>query len=287
MSRAIAVSDEDIARYHRDGAVVLRGVLNAEELELLGRGVDEVYADPGQRSSVVRAPDGEGQTMVLNYPTTRSDALRALLDRGVIGQMAGKVMRTPSAQLVFEQIFYKTRGRIVPTPWHQDTPFLRLRGYDMCRVWLTADPSPRDITVQVVRGSHRWNVVYSPSTGEKDPIVKSDEKAGFSNDGLGDPGQPEPPDVARYADSFDILAFDVEPGDALIFQGNMLHGAAGRGSWDHPRRAFATMWGGPQLRYHEPSGKAFPPPGNLRDHPVPDGAPIGEHEAVFPLGWRA
>ena len=49
----------------------------------------------------------------------------------------------------------------------------------------------------------------------------------------------------------------------------------------------ATMWGGPQIRYHEPRGKAFPPPGDLRAHPVPDGAPIGEHPSVFPLGWRA
>jgi hypothetical protein len=287
MSRPIAVAAADIARYHRDGAVLLKGVLDADEVRLLQEGVDQVYADPGERSSVVRSPDGEGETLVLNYPTTRSAALRALMDRGVIAEVAGKVMQTPSAQLVFEQIFYKTRGRIVPTPWHQDTPFLRLRGYDMCRVWLSADYSPADITIQAVRGSHRWNVVFSPSTGERDPVVRQEERPGYNNDNLGDPGLPPPPDVARYRDSFDILAFEVEPGDALIFQGDMLHGASGRDFWDRPRRAFASMWGGPQLRYHEPRGKAFPPPGNLREHPVPDGAPIGEHPEVFPLGWRA
>jgi ectoine hydroxylase-related dioxygenase (phytanoyl-CoA dioxygenase family) len=287
MTRPVAVSETDIASYHRDGAVLLKGVLDPEELRLLAEGVDQVYADPGERSSVVRSPEGQGETLVLNYPTARSAALRALMERGVIAQVAGKLMRTPQAQLVFEQIFYKTPGRIVPTPWHQDTPFLRLRGYDMCRVWLTADYSPSDITVQVVRGSHRWNVVFSPETGERDPVVKSDEKAGYSNDNLGDPGLPPPPDVARYRDSFDILTFEVEPGDALVFQGNMLHGAQGRDSWERPRRAFATMWGGPQLKYHEPHGKAFPPPGSLREHPVPDGAPIGEHPEVFPVGWRA
>src|ERR1700756_3604199 len=108
MSRPIAVSEADIAAYHRDGAVVLKGVLDADELRLLAEGVDQVHAHPGPRSSVVRSPEGEGETLVLNYPTTRSAALRELMDRGVIAEAAGRVMRTPSAQLVFEQIFYKT-----------------------------------------------------------------------------------------------------------------------------------------------------------------------------------
>ena len=287
MARSITVADEQVARYQRDGAVLLKGVLDASSLRLLEQGVEEAYADPGTRSSTVRSPDGAGETLVETSPSRRSPALLALRDSGVPAEIAGRVMQTPQAQLVFEQIFYKTRGRIVPTPWHQDTPFLRVRGHDMCRVWLTCDRSPADITVQMVRGSHRWNVVYNAETGERAPIVKSEERPGYSNDGLGDPELPTPPDVARYRDSFDILSFDVEPGDALVFQGNMLHGAAGRDFHDSPRRAFVTMWGGPDLRYHEPRGKAFPPPGSLRDHPVPDGARIGDHAAVFPVGWRA
>ena len=287
MARSITVTDEQIAIYQRDGAVLLKGVLDATDLRLLERGVEEAYADPGPRSSTVRSPEGEGETLVETSPSRRSPALLALRDSGVPAEIAGRVMQTVSAQLVFEQIFYKTRGRIVPTPWHQDTPFLRVRGFDMCRVWLTCDPSPADLTVQMVRGSHRWNVVYNADTGERAPIVKSEERSDYSNDGLGNPDLPTPPDVARYRDSFDILSFDVEPGDALVFQGNMLHGAAGRDFHDRPRRAFVTMWGGPELRYHEPRGKAFPPPGNLRENPVPNGARIGEHEAVFPIGWRA
>jgi hypothetical protein len=287
MSRLIEIAEDDIARYHRDGAVLLKGVLASDELSLLEQGLEEAYASPGPRSSVARSPDGEGETLVVTSPTHHSKSLQALLDRGVVGQIAGRVMRTPSAQLIFEQIFYKTKGRIVPTPWHQDTPFLRVRGYDMCRVWLTCDNSPGDITVQMVRGSHRWNVVYSTHTEEQRPVVKAEERAGYTFDNLGDPNLPLAPDVLRYRDSFDIVTFDVEPGDALVFQGNMLHGAAGKESWEGARRAFATMWGGPELRYHEPQGKAFPPPGDLRAHPIPDRAPIGQHEAVFPVGWRA
>jgi hypothetical protein len=282
----LTVSAEDIAAYHRDGAVLLKRALSADDIRLLERGVEEVYANPGRRSSIVRGPDGDGETLVETSPSDHSPSLRALRDNGVAAEIAGRIMQTSSAQLVFEQIFYKTKGRNLPTPWHQDTPFLRVRGYDMCRVWLTCDPSPGDITVQVVRGSHRWNVVYSTQP-EAPTAVRAEQRAEYDFDDLGDPNLPLAPDIARYRDSFDILCFDVEPGDALVFQGNMLHGSAGREHWDRPRRAFATMWGGPNLRYHTPQGKAFPVPGRHDGPPIPNGAPIGGYEAAFPVGWRA
>ena len=286
IDHATKISSEHIARYHRDGAVLISNVLGAEDLRLLELGVEEAYRNPGRRNSIVRGKDGEGETLVETSPSHRSAALRALLDRGTCAAIAGHVMQTPSTQLVFEQIFYKAKGRIVPTPWHQDTPFLRLRGYDMCRVWLSCDYSPADITVQMVRGSHRWNVVYSTQTETQAQIVQTDARAEYGFDNLGDQNLPIAPDVARYQDSFDILRFDVQPGDALVFQGNMLHGASGLESWDRPRRAFATMWGGPNLRYHRPTGKAFPVPGRS-DESIPDGAPIGTYEGAFPVGWRA
>jgi ectoine hydroxylase-related dioxygenase (phytanoyl-CoA dioxygenase family) len=173
----------------------------------------------------------------------------------------------------------------VPTPWHQDTPFLRVRGQDIIRVWMPCDPSPRTITVQVVRGSHRWNVVYNTANERQNP-TNTVESAG-AYDQLGDPSAPFAPDIERYRDSFDILTWDVEPGDVLAFQGNMLHGAEGHPNWERPRRAFAVMLGGPQLRYYAPQGKAFPPPNKVEGLTIPNGAPIGDYEAAFPVCWRA
>ena len=286
MSRAVHIDDDDIARYHRDGAVLIKNILRPEHLRLLEAGLEEAHANPGPRSALVRSPEGEGATLIETSPSHRSPLLRRFLDLGVAAEIAGRVMRTPQTQLVFEQMFYKAKGKIVPTPWHQDTPFLRVRGYDMCRVWLTCDRSPAEITVQMLRGSHRWNIVYNIGS-EADPTIRQEERREYNNQNPGDPHLPLVPDVERYRDSFDILRFDVEPGDALVFQGNMVHAAGGMDVWDTPRRTFVTMWGGPELRYHEPAGKAFPPPGSLKDDPVLHGAPIGEHEVAFPVGWRA
>lgn len=285
-SRPLAVSADDIAAYRRDGAVLIKGLLSADELKLLEAGLEEAHGEPSSMFSRYGSPEGQGETVVDQFPSLRSAHLRRLMQEGPMAELAGRLMGTPSAQLVLDQMFYKESGQIVPTPWHQDTPFLSVRGDDMARVWLTCDPSPRNVTLQVVRGSHRWNVIYDTSGAAMSDITKGEEGEGFTYDGIGDDRLPPVPDIAGQPESFDIISWDVEPGDAVVFQGNILHGAAGKADHPHRRRAFASMWGGPQLRYHEAPGHAMPLPGGAAAGPVPHGAPIGDYSNVFPVFWR-
>jgi ectoine hydroxylase-related dioxygenase (phytanoyl-CoA dioxygenase family) len=281
MEHEPVVTAEQIADYERDGAIVIRNVLDSEMLDLLTRGVEEAYALQSEPSSRLK-PKGEGETVVRDYVSPDSPALTALMSRGVIGRIGAALMRSPSAHLILDQIFYKKGGEIVPTPWHQDTPFLRVRGQALIRLWFPCDFSPKDLTVQVVRGSHRWNVVYGTGV-----TVEGGMAAGKGDRPLiGDAQAPPPPDVRSHRDSFDIMSWDVAPGDVLAFQGNMLHGTEGRTTPAGPRRAFAVLMGGPDLAFHQPTGVAFPSPGRKRGlrvrDDIPEGAPIGNYEDAFP-----
>jgi ectoine hydroxylase-related dioxygenase (phytanoyl-CoA dioxygenase family) len=278
-----AITPEAVAAFQRDGAILLNNVLDEAELELQRVGVDEAHARPSERYSRVQSADSRGETLVDQFPSLASPALRALLEAGRVAEIAARMMGTSSAQLVLDQLFYKQTGRIVPTPWHQDTPFLCVRGHDIARVWLSCDPSPADLTVQVVRGSHRWNVIYSTTSEAQSAVRTSEEGGAFTYDGIGDARQPPTPDIERYRDSFDILTFDVEPGDAVVFHGHVLHGAAGRDDYAQPRRAFASLWGGPDLRCHRPDGFAMPTIGEFDGHRAPHGARIGDHPEEFPF----
>ena len=71
-----------------------------------------------------------------SFPSLGSRSLKRLLEIGRIPEIAARMMQAPSAQLILDQIFYKDRGVVIPTPWHQDTPYLRVRGDDMVRVWV-------------------------------------------------------------------------------------------------------------------------------------------------------
>lgn len=287
VSAPVQLSQHQIDQYQRDGAVLLKGILTRQEQEWLALGVEECNRNPGKRSTRASDPDGKGETFMETFPSQNSPALRQLLDFGRIPEIAARMMQAPSAQLILDQIFYKQQGRIIPTPWHQDTPYMKVRGDDMVRVWVTADYSPRELTLKIIRGSHRWNVLYSPRLGDKGDkaLKKSDRGRMLSFNNPAD-DKPVVPDIDRYPDSFDILSWDVEPGDALVFNGNMLHSAGGMDYYAHPRRAYTSMWGGPQLRYVIPPDNAIPTLADINGYDIPSGAAIGEYPQAFPVGWH-
>lgn len=278
----VAVSPADIEAYCRDGAVLLKGVLGDHSRHLLEAGVEEIFAAQIERQDVT-LDDGTGRTVVRDYATLDSPSLKELLHEGTMSAVAAQLLQAPHAQLVLDQVFYKFPGPILPTPWHQDTAFLRVRGNDLIRLWTTCDHSPRNVTVQVVRGSHRWNVVYNAGSIKS---AKAEQPYGDPQATVGESWLPPTPDVARHRESFDIMEWDVEPGDILAFQGNMLHGTEGNVISGRPRRAFAVMCGGPDLLCHNPGGKAFPSPGRkagcVESDRFPPGAVLGEHEDAFP-----
>ena len=77
------------------------------------------------------------------------------------------------------------------------------------------------------------------------------------------------PDIDALRDSFDILSWDYELGDVLLFHGNILHSALGGVALDHPRR----------------SCQAISDPLPLNDFDLKDGQSLGEFPEVFPVAW--
>jgi ectoine hydroxylase-related dioxygenase (phytanoyl-CoA dioxygenase family) len=286
MAGGPVITPEQVAQYRRDGAILIKHALSEGEIALLERGLEEARAEPADRQSILRGAAGEIETLVEQFASSHCPSLKALIDGGRLAEIAGRLMAAPSAQLVLEQIFYKSRGHINPTPWHQDTPFMRVRGDDMARVWVACDSSPRALTVQIARGSHRWNVVYNTSPATPQGPSNFEEGKSFTYAGIGNDLLPPLPDVPRYRDSFTILSWDVEPGDAVVFNGNVLHGADGVDYHPSPRRALATTWGGPDVRYIHPQGNAVPSPPEILGLAVPHGVRIGDHEEAFAVGWR-
>lgn len=280
------ITPDDIRAYQRDGAVHLQSVLQGEALAQLTRGLEELHARPTGQITRVKAADGEGGTLIGQNASWGYASLIDLVEQGELARIAGQLMEVRSAQLILDQVFYKEPGRIVPTPWHQDTPFLCVRGMDMARVWISCDPSPREVTLQVVRGSHRWNVIYDTRSDANAAVAMQDGDTEFTYAGMGDERLPASPDVEKHRDSFDILSWQVEPGDAIVFQGNVLHGAPGLDHHPVPRRAFATMWGGPDLRYHQSAGATMPTPQHSSGAAMHHGARIADYPEVFPVFWR-
>jgi ectoine hydroxylase-related dioxygenase (phytanoyl-CoA dioxygenase family) len=89
-------------------------------------------------------------------------------------------------------------------------------------------------------------------------------------------------------DRYELLSWDVEPGDVLIHKGLTIHGAAGNHTADRRRRALAVRYTGDDARYSTRPGTFMQMASVLAHVPAPgleEGAPMGG--ALFPGVWAS
>lgn len=194
-----------------DGVVCLRGALTAAALDLLEQAFAQSMANPTE-SAVHFYPD-EAATF---FQDTGQNYLPLIRAAG-IDTMVSALWNEPRLWYMGEQLFLKEGGHCRRTPWHQDTSYLRMRGAQMVACWITLDPLPRKHCLEFVRGSHR-GVLYNGSA-----FAASDDTAPLYPDSP----LPRLPDIEAHRDRFDIVAWDLEPGDLLVFHLGILHGGGG------------------------------------------------------------
>ena len=294
-----AVTDRERAEFARDGAILLKGLLSDEWTGRLANGLDEVIAKQGTMTH-----DLGDNLRTDQFPSLLSEDLQAVVERSPLAEVAGRIMGC-SVRFYMDQLFFKDRGEVPPTPWHQDTCYYNLDGDQLVRTWVSPDPVPEDISLEVVKGSHLWNVTYRSLAGrdpERDaeareiqanakadvPMLGVDSHEGWSYfQGIRDMSAPAVPDIEGHRDSYEILRWDYEPGDVLVFHAHILHGAQGGVVSPGPRRAHALIWAGEDAHYLHRKGQIIPDPAPLYAHQPKSGQLLSDFPDVFPLAWAA
>jgi ectoine hydroxylase-related dioxygenase (phytanoyl-CoA dioxygenase family) len=297
-TNALNISVDDIEAFHRDGAVLIKSVLSKDWLDLLERGIEYIQHHPDGMSAGVGMP-----LRIDQFPASHSADLDQVMKASPISEIVGRVLERP-VRFYMDQMFYKPAGEMFPSAWHQDTSYYNIEGDQVVRAWVCVDPVPRDASIEVVRGSHRWNITYRPPVGmdpKTDPEGAAALEAAYAAgdiligreahaswtyfDSFLDPALPQLPDIESSRDSFHILGWDFAPGDVLLFHGNILHSARGGAVLDHPRRAHASLWIGPDVHYLRRRSQAIPDPIQLYDYHPLDGQPLADFDEVFPIAW--
>ena len=290
------VTDDEITAFHRDGAVLLPGILPDEWVQRALAGLDAAVEEPDVMSSDL------GTLRVDQFPAAKSPDLRAMVDESPLAEIVGTVLDSPVC-FYMDQLFAKPAGLIPPTPWHQDTCYYNVDGHDLIRAWVSPDPVPRRISLEVVKGSHRWNATYAPLAGrdvDTDPAARETFEAATADapvlgadtyedwnyfTGVRDKTLPPVPSIDDHRDSFDIIGWDYQPGDVILFHGHILHSALGGVVSGTPRRAHASLWAGSDVHYLHRAGQIIPDPIALYDHQPRSGQPLTDFPDVFPVLW--
>ena len=261
------VDVDTVAAYQRDGAVCLRGLLTPDEVAQLRRGIDANLAAPSPRAIVASRPDDPG-CFIEDFCNWQHNAdYRAVIMGSRLATAAADLMQSRSVRLYHDHMLTKEPGTRQPTPWHQDQPYYNVDGRQNASFWIPVDPVRRHSTLEFVAGSHRgpW---LMPRT------FMTNEARWFPEGSLADL-----PDVAGRPGDFDILGWELEPGDAVCFHMLALHASAGVDA-DRRRRVFSVRFLGDDM-VHAPrrwtTSPAFP---GLADE-LPAGAPMAH--PLFPL----
>lgn len=253
-----------IADYQRDGAVCLRGVLDAEELAALRRGIDANLASPSPRALVASRPDDPGR-FVEDFCCWPDNAeYRATAFDTPLAAIAGRLMGSREVRLYHDHMLTKEAGTRTKTPWHQDQPYYNIEGFQNVSFWIPVDPVPREATLEFVAGSHRGPWLM--------PRTFMDAQAKWFPEG----SLAELPDIDARRDEIPILGWALQPGDLVAFHMLTLHASAGSSG---RRRVFSLRYLGDDITHAPRRWKTSPHFPGLADE-LPAGAPMAHR--LFP-----
>lgn len=309
------LTKEQIEAFDRDGVICLRHVLSADDINGLRRAVSEqmaslgksatgydfehiarqlwsaqpleqgaasrfdlarfrrlVAADPDSRPLLEdELADGEGGFFYDVAAWKRDRGVRRVAFDSVLPSISAQLMGAEYVNFWEDTTFVKAPGTRQKTAFHQDLSYFQIDGDQCLIVWIPLDPSgPANGVTEYVRGSHRWGEVFAPNV-----FVTQAPLAGATDKRC--------PDIDGDRDAYDIVRFDVEPGDVIIHHVLTVHGAGGNMS-DTWRRAVSFRYCGNSVRYFDRPG-AIQQVGVARDLQTGDRLLSADYPVVWPKPW--
>jgi len=204
-------------QFRKDGVVCVRGALDAAWMATAFEAYQWSMANPSGNLIHFRGTSSapgvfyQDQSNLTCFP-----AYRKLLETSPIADLVAMLWRSVPVWFMYEQVFLKQGGESRRTPWHQDLSYLPIEGNAIAVVWITFNAVAKEDSLEFVRGSHRGPLYDGTRFDPEDdtaPLYNTKE-------------MPRLPDIEAQRDRWEIVSWDIQPGDVLVFHPAMLHGGA-------------------------------------------------------------
>lgn len=224
------LTTSEIQAFRRDGIVKVPGAVPPDLAAEMLASVDRVLGAPG----------ATGMFGMDRRVYARDEQFASFLYRSELASLAAQAMGSETIRIYFDQIFVKesnTEDQVFH--WHQDHPFWPIRGEQVASTWVAlTEASVQASALEFVKGSHRWDKHYRPFLGEGVDFEQMNRLwDGFGDHAAGLTDVIE--DFEDHPERYDVVGFDVAPGDALLFDYRILHRSRGNSSG---RRRVAVSW---------------------------------------------
>ena len=237
------ITQDHIDTFNRDGVVMIKGLF-ADHVETLQAGVARNMATPGPHAAE-NLHKGEAGRFFDDYCNwSRIPEFEQVVMNSDAAEVGADLMQSQTSQLFHDHVLVKEPGTSKPTPWHTDGPYYFVDGRQTVSFWSPLDPVAA-ASLRCVAGSHLWEKPVLPTRWLSETNFYPDDDIYMA--------VPDPD-----AEGMKIVEWAMEPGDAVAFNFNILHGARGNDATTR-RRAFSLRLFGDDARYVERAGPTSPP----------------------------
>ena len=230
------LSEKQIAAFHDEGYLIVRGVFDAEEADILRAAA---AADQSFKENAYDLEDGEGGKAQLVLWNSAGEDLWGAIARSerIVNAME---------QLLGDEVYHYHSKMSIKQPrtggawsWHQDYGYWYQNGClwpDMGSAFIAVDPNTRaNGCLQVLKGSHKLGRIEH---GE-----------------YGDQTGANPERTAEAMKVMKTVYVELGPGDTLFFHSNLLH-RSDQNTSEHPRWSliccYNTKHNNPYKESHHP-----------------------------------
>jgi ectoine hydroxylase-related dioxygenase (phytanoyl-CoA dioxygenase family) len=164
-----------------------------------------------------------------------------------IADIIAELWGTPHVWFMYEQVFLR-RAALRPTMWHQDLSYLAAYGDHLAVAWFSFEEHDRRHGLEFVRGSHLGSLYNGISFDPNDPTAPF-----YDTEDL-----PRMPDIDGRREIYDIVSFDYQPGDVIVFHPKTMHGGGGTTENHRERRSVSLRFFGRDAVYAARPGPCGP-----------------------------
>ena len=212
-----------------NGAVKAPGIIDTDLLKRCKETYEKGLVNPSPM--VMYAFKGtKHETFIDNANAVLREDYVQIVKSGPFAEFLRGLWDSENVYFYAEEIFSKEGGECGRTPWHQDTTYLPWGGNHWVNFWIPFQTVPRENALEVVKGSHHGPLYDGSSFNNPD-----DHTEPLFGNGVLDRLPDIEAERAENPDSWSVLGWSINPGDALILHPHCLHGGA-KLSNEHPKR---------------------------------------------------
>jgi len=244
----VEVTEEHIEQYWTDGATVVRNAIDESWRSRLADAIERDIANPGPWDHSYDVAGGRFHGNLRIWQNDEDFAAFCLNSPAV--DLARTFLRADRLNLLYDQLFVKEAKANHRTRWHNDQPYWPVAGRDVISVWVALDHTTAETgRLEFVRGSHEWDRWFQP-----EPFGPNRGTSQYEQN----PDYETMLDIEADRDAYDIITWDVEPGDVYIFSAMTVHGAPGNASNERRRRGYTVRYCGNDVFYDPRVGISTP-----------------------------